>query len=96
MAALITLEGESCPVLVPHPAVVQGGEGHHGFSVSGIPAVAPVFHSVGRRLAFRFRRPGNDLPVVLNELRVTDHLLPLRYVLRQLIRGAAVRKLEAF
>ena len=56
MAALSSLGGEGCPVLVPHPAVFEGGEGHHGFGVGGIPAAAPVFDALGRRFAFRFRR----------------------------------------
>jgi hypothetical protein len=43
LADLISFGVESCPVLVPHSAVVQGGQGHHGFGVGAVPASSAAF-----------------------------------------------------
>lgn len=68
---------------------MQGGKGHHGFGIVGIPVAATVFDAVGGGLAFGLSGAAAYLPGFGLELWIADHLAVIGHVLHQAVgRGA--------
>ena len=68
---------------------MQGGQGHHGFGILGIPSAAAVFYAVGGGIAVGFSGTAAYLPGFDLELGIADHLAAIGHVLHQAVgRGA--------
>lgn len=76
MDDLIPFGFKSRSVLVPQPAIVQGGEYHHGLSIFAVPAAA-TFQAMSGRLAFGFDWSGSILPMPCEKRFIADHVATL-------------------
>ena len=83
---------------MPSVAAVEAIQGHDCFRVAPIPASAATFEPLARSFALRLRGAAADLPAMLKEFRIANHVAPLRNVARKptvqlltLVSYAAVR-----
>lgn len=66
-------------------AVLERGESGEGFGVGFVPAAAAAFQALGAGLAARLRGATADLPGLLLELRIVDHVAAVADVIQQTI-----------